>query len=164
MAWEFHVREGASLLLVSRLPPLVLALALAWFVVRRLGQSALQPAVLIALVAVSLSLRLLFEDNVFSYYYMALAVTLVVLDVVRGRIRETLVAWLAMVTLVYTEPSLIVWRQSWGQDARTLDTGNRDRGGTPADHSRRPATRRRMERCDVGRDGGDGTDHVAGIE
>jgi len=118
LAWEFHVREGASLLLVSRLPPLVLALALAWFVVRRLGQSALQPAVLIALVAVSLSFRLLFEDNVFSYYYMALAVTLVVLDVVRGRIRETLVAWLAMVTLVYTEPSLIVWRQSWGQDAR----------------------------------------------
>ena len=118
VAWEFHVRDGAPLLLASRLPPLVLALALAWFVVRRVGRSALQPAVLISLVAVCLSLRLVFEDNIFSYYYMALAVMLVVLDVVRGRIRETLVAWLAMVTLVYSEYILIVWRQSWGQSAR----------------------------------------------
>ena len=83
--WEFHVRGGASLLLASRLPPLVLSLALAWYVVRRLGPAALQPAVLISLVAVSLSFRLVFEDNIFSYYYMALAVTLVILDVVRGR-------------------------------------------------------------------------------
>jgi hypothetical protein len=118
VAWEFHVRSGASLLLGSRLPPLVLSLALAWYVVRRLGPSALQPAVLVSLVAVSLSLRLVFEDNIFSYYYMALAVSLVVLDVVRGRIRETLVAWLAMVLLVYTEPFIFVWRQSWDQDAR----------------------------------------------
>jgi hypothetical protein len=116
--WEFHVRGGASLLLASRLPPLVLSLALAWYVVRRLGPAALQPAVLISLVAVSLSFRLVFEDNIFSYYYMALAVTLVILDVVRGRIRQTLVAWVAMITLVYTEPTIIVWRQSWDQDAR----------------------------------------------
>ena len=78
MAWEFHVRNGAPLLLVSRIPPLVLALLLSWYVVRRLGQSALQPAVLISLVAVSLSFRLVFEDNIFSYYFMALAVTLIV--------------------------------------------------------------------------------------
>ena len=116
--WEFHVRGGASLLLASRLPPLILSLALAWYVVRRLGSAALQPAVLIAVVAVSLSFRLIFEDNIFSYYYMALAVSLVILDVARGRIRQTLVAWVAMVTLVYTEPSIIVWRQSWDQDAR----------------------------------------------
>ena len=109
---------GAPLLLASRLPPLLLSAALSWFVVRRLGRSALQPAVLISLVAVSLSLRLVFEDNIFSYYYMALAVTLVALDVVRGRIRETLVAWVAMVTLVYTENFVIVWRQSWDQGAR----------------------------------------------
>ena len=118
LLWEFHVRSGAGLVLASRLPPLVLSLALSWRVMRRLGHSALQPAVLIALVAVSLSFRLVFEDNIFSYYYMALAVTLVVLDVARGRIRETFVAWLLMVVLVYTEPTILVWRQSWDQDAR----------------------------------------------
>ena len=116
--WEFHIRVGAPLLLASRLPPLILSLGLAWFVKRRLGQAALQPAVLVSLVAVSLSLRLVFEDNVFSYYFMALAVALVLLDVVRGRIRETLVAWVAMLLLVYTEPFIFVWRQTWGQDAR----------------------------------------------
>jgi hypothetical protein len=116
--WELHVRGGAQLLLASRLPPLVLSLALSWYVVRRVGQSALQPAVLISLVAVSLSFRLVFEDNIFSYYYMALAVSLVLVDVVRGHIRQTLVAWVAMVTLVYTEPTIIVWRQFWGQGAR----------------------------------------------
>jgi len=118
LAWELHVRPGASLLLASRLPPVVLSAALAWLVLRRLGQRALEPAVLISLVAVSLGLRLVFEENIFSYYYMALAVTLVVLDVVRGRIREPLVAWLTMVTLVYSEPFVFVWRQSWGQSAR----------------------------------------------
>jgi hypothetical protein len=116
--WEFHVRDGASLLLASRLPPLLLSFGLSWYVARRVGRSALQPAILISLVAVSLSFRLIFEDNIFSYYYMALVVSLVALDVVRGRIRQTLVAWIAMVTLVYTEPSIIVWRQSWGQNAR----------------------------------------------
>ena len=118
VGWEAHIRTGAALFLGSRLPPLVLALVLSWYIVRRLGPSVLQPTVLISLIALSLSFRLVFEDSIFSYYYMPLAVMLVVLDVVNGRIRETLVAWVAMVTLVYTEPSLIVWRQFWGQDAR----------------------------------------------
>lgn len=116
--WELHVRLGAQLLLASRLPPLLLSVALSWYVVRRLGRFALEPAVLIALVAVSLSLRLVFEDNIFSYYYMALAVSLVLLDVVRGHVRQSLVAWVIMVTLVYVEPNIFVWRQSWGQSAR----------------------------------------------
>ncbi len=102
--WEAHVRGAASL--GSRLPPLVLALALSWYAVRRFGPSVLQPAMLISLLAVSLSLRLVFEDSIFSYYYMALALLLVILDVVRGRIRETLVAWVVMITLVYTEPTI----------------------------------------------------------
>ncbi len=46
---------------------------------------------------------------------------LIVIDVLRGRIRETLVAWLIMVTLVYTEDFIFVWRQFWG---RTLDAGS----------------------------------------
>ncbi len=116
--WELHVRAGAPLLLASRLPPLILSFALAWYVRWRLGQAALQPAVLVSLVALSLSFRLVFEDNVFSYYFMALAVALVLLDVLQGRIRETLVAWVAMVLLVYTESTIIVWRQFWDQDAR----------------------------------------------
>ena len=55
---------------------------------------------LISLVATSLALRLVFEQNIFGYYFMALCVTLVLLDVISGRIRGELVAWLALITLV----------------------------------------------------------------
>ena len=115
--WEIHL-PSTALVQISRIAPLVFSLALAWVVQRRLGRAVLQPPALISLVAVSLSLRLVFEDNLFSYYFMALAVILVLVDVVHGRIRQTVVAWLAMVTLVYSEPTLIVWRHSWDQDAR----------------------------------------------
>ncbi len=52
-----------------------------------------------SLVAGSLSLRLVFEVNWFSYYFMALAVTLVLLEATQGSIRRTVVAWLAALTL-----------------------------------------------------------------
>jgi hypothetical protein len=119
VVWELHL-HGALLVLVSRVLPLLVSLLLSVFVVRRVGRAALQPNILVPLVALSLSLRLVFEQNVFGYYYMALAVALVVADVLRGRIRESLVAWLALILLAEGEGaiSLIIWRQSWGQDAR----------------------------------------------
>ena len=116
--WEIHLR-GSLAVFLSRVLPLVASFAVAWFVTRRCGRAAvLQAPFLMALLAVSLGTRLVFEDNLFAYYFMALAVSLVVLDVLFGRIRESVVAWIAMVTLVYSEFSLLVWRQSWGQDAR----------------------------------------------
>ena len=45
---------------------------------------------------------------------------LILLDVVQGRIRASLIAWLAMVTVAYSEGGLgfIMWRrQWWGVDA-----------------------------------------------
>jgi hypothetical protein len=117
--WEFHL-HGALLVLLSRVLPLVLSFVLAMYVVRRIGTAVLKPEILTALVAVSLSLRLVLEQNIFGYYYMALAVSLLLLDVLRGHIREVLVAWLAMIMLAYAEGplGLIMWRQHWGQDAR----------------------------------------------
>jgi hypothetical protein len=118
LVWEMHL-HGFPLLFLSRILPLLGSLFLSLYVVRRVGSvAARQPALLLSLVAVSLALRLVFEQNIFAYYYLAMAVTLVVLDVVRGRIRETLVAWFIMVSLVYTEDNIIVWRQFWGRDAR----------------------------------------------
>jgi hypothetical protein len=115
--WQIHL-PSTLLVQTSRVAPLVCCLALAWFLQRRLGAAVLQAPALISLVAVSLSLRLVFEDNLFSYYFMALAVILVLVDVVDGHIRETVVAWLIMVSLVYSEPTIFVWRHSWDQDAR----------------------------------------------
>jgi hypothetical protein len=115
--WEIHL-PGTVLIQISRIAPLVCCFALAWFVQRRLGSAVLQAPALVSLVAVCLSLRLVFEDNLFSYYFLALSVILFVVDVIHGRIRQTVVAWLLMVFLVYSEPVIFVWRHSWDQDAR----------------------------------------------
>ena len=117
MLWEIHLPSGV-LVQMSRIAPLVACFLVAWFAQRRLGSGVLQPRALVSLVAVCLSLRLVFEDNLYSYYFLALAVILIVVDVVHGHIRQTVVAWLIMVSLVYSEPVIFVWRHSWDQDAR----------------------------------------------
>ena len=55
-----------------------------------------------ALLALSLSLRLVFEENLHhTYYFMALAVSILLLDVVRGHIRGIFVAWVLLCTFAY---------------------------------------------------------------
>jgi hypothetical protein len=75
---------------------------LASWAARRLGSALLEPLPLASLIATSLSLRLVFEQNLFGYYFMALAVMLAVLDVLRGRISLYLVGWLALVALGFS--------------------------------------------------------------
>jgi hypothetical protein len=96
---EFH---GSMLVFLSRILPILLSMLLARWSMRRLGPMALDPIPLISVIATSLSLRLVFEQNLFGYYFMALAVALIALDVLSGRIRGQLVAWIALVVLVYS--------------------------------------------------------------
>jgi hypothetical protein len=98
--WEMQL-HGALLVALSRILPIILSMALAWWLVRRLGTDVLEPVPLVSLMATSLGLRLVFEQNLFGYYFMALAVSLILLDVVGGRIRGELVAWVALVTLAF---------------------------------------------------------------
>jgi hypothetical protein len=74
---------------------------LAWWAMRRLGSCVLQPLPLVSLIATSLSFRLVFDQYVYGYYFMALAVSLVLLDVIRGRISMYLVGWLSLVALAF---------------------------------------------------------------
>ena len=69
-----------------------------------------------------LSLRLVFEQQLFGYYYLALSVSLLLLDVVRGRIRVSLVAWLATMSMVYVVDSdaLQLLRSPWSNVAEDL--------------------------------------------
>jgi Glycosyltransferase family 87 len=97
---ELHL-HGVSLLLLSRVAPVVLAGLITWVAKRRLGARVLEPVALLSLVALSLGLRLVFEQQIFEYYFMALAVSLILLDVTRGRIRGALVAWLLLVPIVF---------------------------------------------------------------
>jgi hypothetical protein len=98
--WELHL-HGAMLVGLSRILPIALSVLLAWWALRQLGPDVLEPVPLVSLVATSLTLRLVFEQNLFGYYLMALVVCLVILDAVQGRLRGRLLAWLAVVTLAF---------------------------------------------------------------
>jgi hypothetical protein len=99
--WEFDL-HGSLLFSISRVLPIVASLVLVWWFRRRLGDRVLEPVTLIALVGVSMILRLVFEVNLFGYYFMATSVLLVLVDVARGRIRGETMAWLGLVTLAFS--------------------------------------------------------------
>jgi hypothetical protein len=90
--------HGSLLFTVSRLSPVALALVLTWWTGQRLSGTLLMPVPLVSTVCLSLCLRLVFEVNLFGYYFMAVSVLLLLLDVVRARVRPSLVAWIALVT------------------------------------------------------------------
>jgi len=116
--WESGLR-GPALVFFSRILPILVSMAIAWWAYRRLGSDVLEPIALISLLATSLSLRLVFEEGLFGYKFMALAVMLIILAIVRGRIRGRLVAWLALATLAFNPIPLTtaINGRSWGDHA-----------------------------------------------
>ena len=112
--WQTHAL-GAAAVLLFRIAPVAASVILAWWTARRLGSAALEPVVFMSLIAVSLSLRLVFEANLFTYYFMALAVSLVLLEVTRGSIRRGVVAWLVALTLWTCRISVPFSVNPWGR-------------------------------------------------
>ena len=98
--WELSHR-GPAVVVGSRVLPVVLALGLSWWVTRRVGPAALSAPAMVSLAAASLSLRLIFEQNLLPYYFMALVVALLLVDVAGDRVRGSLVAWLSAVLMVF---------------------------------------------------------------
>lgn len=98
--WEINLR-GLLLLIISRIVPIIAAMMFAWWAARRHGSRILEPVPLISLIAISLSFRLVFEENLFGYYFMAVGVALVLLDTMRGHLRGYVVAWIGLVTLAF---------------------------------------------------------------
>lgn len=112
--WELHL-HGATLVLVTRILPIVASGFLGYWFVRHLKPVSLDPVPLMSLVALALSMRLVFEQNLqHGYYMMAFSVSLFLLDVVSGRVRAVLVAWLILVTLVFDNGSTdLFYDVSW---------------------------------------------------
>ena len=113
LLWELHL-QGASLVAFSRVMPIVLAMVLASWAVRRLGAGMLEPVPLISLIATALAFRLVFEVDLWGYYFFATSVSLLVLSVIRGRVRWYLLAWLVLVALAFNPTA-------WGSDVFAQD-------------------------------------------
>ncbi len=119
--WELHL-HGATLVLVTRILPIVASGCIGFWFVRHLGPAALDPVPLMSLVALALSMRLVFEQNLqHGYYMMALSVALFLLDVVSGRVRTNVVAWLILVTLVFDNGSTdLFYNVSWRANGQKI--------------------------------------------
>ena len=105
---EVHL-SGAPLFGISRILPIALAGILAVWALQRLGAAVTEPIALLSLMATSLCFRLVFEQNLLGYYFMAVAVLLVLLDVTAGRIRIGLVAWLGLLAFAFLRVSPTGW-------------------------------------------------------
>jgi hypothetical protein len=99
--------HGSTLYATSRVIPIVLALAVGWWAADRLGTKVLEPVPLVSVMAVALTFRLIFEVNFWGYYMMGVAVTLAALDIVRGRIRLSLIIWLLAIFWVSLNGGLV---------------------------------------------------------
>jgi hypothetical protein len=93
--------SGPPLAIVSRFTPIAAAMILAWWAGDHLGPNILEPIPLLSLLATSLWFRLLFEVNLWGYYFMAVAVLVLAVDVIRGRLRWSYVAWLTLITVAF---------------------------------------------------------------
>ncbi len=90
---NFHM-HGISLWLLSRVEPVALTVAAAIVMRRRRGSRAFDGATLVRIAALALSLRVLFEVNLYGYYFMGVGVALIVSELLVGRFRVGVLVWL----------------------------------------------------------------------
>jgi hypothetical protein len=81
-----------------RLVAIALSALIALWIRGRTSATTLDPVMILALLSLSLALRLYFEVSLFGYYLMPVSVLLLLLEISRGPIRRTYVVWIAVVT------------------------------------------------------------------
>lgn len=113
--WELHL-HGGLLFLAARVFPILAAMVVSGWASRRFGPLLGQPERLMSVVTIALSLRLVFEVNLYGYYFMASAAALVVLDAVSGRIRVQVLVWVGLVSLAFNPipPGFASRGEPWG--------------------------------------------------
>ncbi len=79
--------------LLARVTPIVAAALVAWLVGRTTTARPLRPYLIVAAVTAALSCRLVFEVNLFGYYFMACAVGLLLGEVLRGQVGRDVLAF-----------------------------------------------------------------------
>jgi hypothetical protein len=115
--WEMGLR-GHGMLFASRVLPILVAWGFAWWVKRRFADRVFEPAILLSMLTITLSLRLVFEQGIFGYKFLAMTVMLILLSVARGRELGKLVVWIVLVSLAWNPiPYGFAFNsRSWGYD------------------------------------------------
>jgi hypothetical protein len=96
-----HLR-GVELFVVARALPVVFAVVISVWARKRLGENVLEMGTLLSLLATTLGLRLLFEENLYGYYFMAMTVTLVCVEGVRHKMSGRVLTWIGLIMVGFT--------------------------------------------------------------
>jgi hypothetical protein len=113
--------DGNTLYAVSRVLPVAAAITLALWIRQRHASALRDPVILLSLVAASLTFRLVFEVNLWGYYFMAVTVVLIVCQALQCRVNWFFVLWLVIVTYAAIDgglanrPALAPWPMSLWQ-------------------------------------------------
>ena len=99
--------HSSSEVVALRLVAIALSALAAWWARDRLTTAVLEPAPFLALLALSLALRLSFEVSLFGYYLMSFSVLLLLVEVSVGRIRLLYVLWTAAATWATVDGGLV---------------------------------------------------------
>ncbi len=88
------------------------------------ARARIDPADVVALGALALMARLVFEQNLFGYYFAPPVVALVLAEAVRRRLRGDVVAWVAVVSIAFSSiPSNFAARmEPWGRFAASAES------------------------------------------
>ena len=81
--------HGVADFLLARVAPIAAAALVAWLVRRRVGRS---PRAVVGALSAAMLCRLVFEVNIFGYYFMAVMVGVVLLEVLRHQVGRDVVA------------------------------------------------------------------------
>ena len=92
--WELHL-HGTSAFVLSRVMPLAMSLLISVWGSRKWDVRN-RPESMVALVGLSLSMRLVFEQNLFSYYFAAVFVALILVGVSLVSRVDFIALWVAL--------------------------------------------------------------------
>ena len=101
-----------------RIIPIALCALVAWWARSRRSVTTLEPVALLALLALSLALRLGFEVSLFGYYLMSVSVVLLLMEIAVGRIRVMYIGWTAIATWATVAGGLVDHGTFVGVDGR----------------------------------------------
>jgi hypothetical protein len=103
---ETHLR-GALLHSVSRGMTIALVLGLCVLARRKYGATLREPHLLISLIATSLALRLVFEVNLWGYYFAAASIMIVMLHVIERRVSLSLITFFVVISYASADFGLV---------------------------------------------------------
>jgi hypothetical protein len=99
--------HGSREVVLLRLVAILLGALAAWWARDRLKGAALEPVALLALLGLSLALRLWFEVSLFGYYLMPVSVLLLIAEIAAGRLRLLYVIWTVVATWATVSGGLV---------------------------------------------------------